>query len=95
MTRTIERQLTHVEWGGFPFEDLIFPLFVFVVIGMNAITIYFLQRFVDFEAIAEFFLGGVARHAGLIAPLLLPFGALMIRWLVLHFLYRHRVFLRV
>jgi len=69
--------------------------FCFVVIGMNAITIYFLQRFVDFEAIAEFFLGGVAKHAGLIAPLILPFGALMIRWLLLHFLYRHRVFLKV
>ncbi len=69
--------------------------FFFVVIGMNAITIYFLQRFVDFEGIAEFFLGGVAKHAGLIAPLLLPFGALMIRWLFLHFLYRHRAFLKV
>jgi predicted acyltransferase len=69
--------------------------FFFVVIGMNAITIYFLQRFVDFEAIAEFFLGGVAKHASLLAPLILPFGALMIRWLLLHFLYRHRVFLKV
>lgn len=69
--------------------------YFFVVIGMNAITIYFLQRFVDFETIAEFFLGGVAKHAGLIAPLILPFGALMVRWLLLHFLYRHRVFLKV
>jgi len=69
--------------------------FFFVVIGMNAITIYFLQRFVEFDAIAQFFLGGVAKHAGLLAPLILPFGALMIRWLVLHFLYRHRVFLKV
>ncbi|MBN1509677.1 MAG: DUF5009 domain-containing protein [Sedimentisphaerales bacterium] len=69
--------------------------FFFVVIGTNAITIYFLQRFVDFEGITEFFLGGIARHAGLIGPLVLPFGALMIRWLLLHFLYRHRVFLKV
>lgn len=69
--------------------------YFFVVIGMNAITIYFLQRFVEFDTIAEFFLGGIVKHAGLIAPLLLPFGALMIRWLLLHFLYRHRVFLKV
>jgi predicted acyltransferase len=69
--------------------------FFFVVIGMNAITIYFLQSFVKFDEIAEFFLGGVAKHACLLAPLILPFGALMIRWLVLHFLYRHRVFLKV
>ena len=67
----------------------------FVVIGMNAITIYFLQRFVDFERIADFFLGGVAKHAGLLAPLILPLGALMVRWLLLHFLYRRRVFLKV
>jgi len=31
ITRTIERQLEHVEWAGFHFEDLIFPLFVFMV----------------------------------------------------------------
>ncbi len=40
-------------------------------------------------------LSGIVKHAGLIAPLLIPFGALMIRWLLLHFLYRHRVFLKV
>ncbi len=69
--------------------------FFFVVIGMNAITIYFLQRFVEFDKIAKFFFSGIAKHAGLIAPLVLPFGALMIRWLLLYFLYRHRVFLKV
>ena len=69
--------------------------FFFVVIGMNAITIYFLQRFIEFDKIAEFFFSGIAKQAGLIAPLVLPFGALMMRWLLLHFLYRHRVFLKV
>jgi predicted acyltransferase len=69
--------------------------FFFIVIGMNPITIYFLQRFVNFNGIAEFFLGGLAAHAGLYAPLVLPFGALMVRWLLLWFLYRHRVFFKV
>jgi len=67
----------------------------FVVIGMNPITIYFLQRFVDFGEIAEFFFGGLAAHAGLYAALILPFGALMVRWLLLWFLYRHKIFFKI
>jgi predicted acyltransferase len=69
--------------------------FFFVVIGMNAITIYFLDGFVDFGVLAKFFLEGVERNAGLLAPLILPLGALTIKWLLLHFLYRHRVFFKV
>jgi len=69
--------------------------FFFIVIGMNPITIYFLQRFVDFGGIAEFFLSGVAAHTGVYAALVLPFGALMIRWLLLWFLYRHKIFFKV
>jgi predicted acyltransferase len=67
----------------------------FVVIGMNAITIYFLQRFVDFEAIATFFLGGIARYAGLLAPLILVGAAFTVRWLLLWFLYHRKVFFKV
>lgn len=69
--------------------------FFFVVIGMNSITVYFVPRFVDVNEIARFFLQGIAEHAGLIQPLILPFGVLMIKWLVLWFLYRHKIFLRV
>ena len=69
--------------------------YFFVVIGMNPITIYFLQGFVGFEAIAEFFLGGLAEHAGPIAPLILPLGVLAASWLLLWFLYRHKIFFKV
>jgi predicted acyltransferase len=69
--------------------------FFFVVIGMNAITIYFLQNLVDFERISEFFLRGVANHAGVYAALILPPGAFAARWLFLWFLYRHKVFFKV
>lgn len=69
--------------------------YFFVVIGVNPITIYFLQRFVSFGDIAEFFLAGVAGNAGHVAPLVLPFGALAIKWLFLWFLYRHRIFFKV
>ncbi len=67
----------------------------FVVIGVNPITIYFLQRFVNFDDIAEFFLAGVASNAGYIASLVLPFGALAIKWLLLWFLHRHKIFFKV
>jgi predicted acyltransferase len=69
--------------------------FPFVVIGMNAITIYFLQAFVNFEEISQFFLGGVARQYEQAAPLIIAAGALAASWLLLWFLYRHRVFFKV
>ncbi len=69
--------------------------FFFVVIGMNAITIYLLVEVIDFRHIAEFFLGGAARYAGAYQPLVLPVGAFLAAWLLLWFLYRHRVFFKV
>jgi len=69
--------------------------FFFIVIGVNPITIYFLQRFVDFGGIAEFFLSGLVAHAGLVAPLIIPLGLLAIKWLLLWFLYRHKIFFKV
>ena len=66
------------------------------VVGMNAITIYLLQRIVDFDAISRFFLGGVA---GLLPQLfgaaLIASGHLALCWLILWFLYRKNVFLKV
>jgi len=69
--------------------------FVFVVIGMNPITIYFLQSFVGFEAISEFFLAGLVQHAGPIAPVILPLGVLAASWLLLWFLHRHKIFFKI
>jgi predicted acyltransferase len=69
--------------------------FFFVVIGTNAILVYFGQEVVDFDGIAKFFLLGVHQHAGLIAPLVIPIGALAAKWLSLRFLYRHKIFFKV
>jgi hypothetical protein len=65
------------------------------VIGVNPITIYFLERFLGFGDISAFFLTGVARNAGALAPLVLPLGALAVEWLLLWFLYRHKIFFKV
>jgi predicted acyltransferase len=66
-----------------------------IVIGSNAITIYMLQDFVPFEKVADYFLSGMARSIGAWGPVLLATGALAIKWLVLLFLYRKKVFLRL
>jgi predicted acyltransferase len=69
--------------------------FFFIVIGMNAILIYFGQQVVDFDGIAGFFLSGVMAKAGAISLLLLPVGALGVKWLGLWFLHRHNLFFSV
>ena len=66
------------------------------VVGMNAITIYLLQRIVDFDAVARFFLGGLAELApSAWAKSIVAAGHLALCWLVLWFLYRKNTFLKV
>ena len=69
--------------------------FFWVVIGTNAITIYIAQEFINFREIAEFFFGGLARLSGDSQTLVMLVGAFAAKWLLLFFLYRHRIFLRV
>ena len=68
----------------------------FRVIGLNAITIYLLQRIVPLREVTNFFLGGTA---GLLPEawggVLLAVGYILVCWLLLYFLYRHKVFLKV
>ena len=70
--------------------------FFFRVVGMNAIAIYLMQRIVDFEAVSKFFVGGVAgRMPSACAGAMVAAGHLAACWLVLWFLYRKNVFLKV
>jgi predicted acyltransferase len=68
----------------------------FRVIGLNSITIYLLQRIVPLREVTNFFLGGVA---GLLpetwGAIVLAAGYIAVCWLLLYFLYRHKVFLKV
>ncbi len=70
--------------------------FPFVVIGVNAITIYVVQNFVDFNGIARFFVGGVSSllTAGA-GAVVLAAGAVVARWLFLRYLYAKGTYLRV
>lgn len=68
---------------------------VFTIIGVNAITIYIAQRFIDFRYTASFFFSGAAEMLGTWGPVLLIAGTLTAKILFLAFLYRQRIYLRV
>jgi len=69
--------------------------FFLTVIGMNAILVYFGQEVVDFDKIAAFFLSGVVANAGALSPIIIPAGALAVKWLGLRLLYGRKLFFSV
>ncbi len=69
--------------------------FFFVVIGANAITIYVLANIVNFDHIATLLFQGIADRAGALKPIVLPMGIVVVEWLLLWFLYRHKIFLKL
>src|SRR4029078_10722960 len=76
---------------------LAFPL---VVIGMNAIVAYVAYHLViPFETISKTLVGGIARHLnGLLEnsrALLLTLTTVILVWLMLYHLSRHKIFVRI
>ncbi len=74
--------------------------FFWMVIGANAITIYVGQRFIDFDEMAKFFLGGTMRLSDTYVlagtgRVWLWTGTLACEWIFLWFLYKQKMFLRV
>jgi len=69
--------------------------FFFRVIGLNSITIYLGARIVDFDFTSKFLFGGLARLAGGAGVLVLGAGVILVEWVLLYFLYKKNVFLRV
>src|SRR5207253_5596143 len=72
--------------------------FFFVVIGMNAITIYMAEQILKFANLSQFFLGGLAKHAGdafgaPVHDVIVAAGAVALAWLFLLHLYRQKIFL--
>jgi len=66
--------------------------FFFIVLGQNAITIYLLNRFVDFEGLAHVIF---ARGEHALHPAVYPALAILMRWAMLYGMYRKKIFLRV
>ena len=70
--------------------------FVFMVIGMNSITIYLLMKVIPFQSVSKYFLDGVAALGnGAWSAFVIEFGRVVAEWLVLWYLYRKGTFLRV
>lgn len=70
--------------------------FSFQVIGLNSLTIYLLNGFIDFKHTFGRLFAGIYRHAP--EPwheVWQALGALALVWLVLYFLYRNKLFLKV
>ena len=71
------------KWTGF-----------FVVIGVNPLTIYLMQEFVNFEDTAKFFVEGALKHLPAAEPVLFAASVIGVKWLVLRFLHQHKVYFR-
>lgn len=66
--------------------------FFFVVIGMNAITIYLLQPFVDFHGIGHTIFASAKNS---VHPAIFSAVPLLTGWLLLYVMYRGKIFLKV
>ena len=68
--------------------------FFLVVIGMNAVTIWVGQRFIDFKFTSDALFLGVSKYFGILQPLFLELCLVGIKWLFLWFLYKRNIFLK-
>ncbi|MCP5535019.1 MAG: DUF5009 domain-containing protein [Akkermansiaceae bacterium] len=71
--------------------------FFLIVIGMNSITIYLAVRMVNFQHTSNFLFGGLISKFGSpsLQPVLASIAYILTWWLVLLFMYRKKIFLRV
>jgi len=69
--------------------------FPFVIVGMNAITIYLAPLLIDFNKIVNFFVNGFIDHLGTFKPVFYALCILTVKWLFLYLLYKKRIFLKV
>lgn len=70
--------------------------FFLQVIGLNSLTIYLAYRFIDFGHISHLLFAGIYQQAPETwHDVWQTLGALLLVWLLLYFLYRKRIFLKV
>jgi predicted acyltransferase len=70
--------------------------FFFRVIGMNSIFIYMSEAFIDYRKVSEMFFGKFSSlFAAPVGELILAIGYLAVCWLLLLFLYRKKIFIKV
>ena len=70
--------------------------FVFIVIGMNSLTIYLAYRLIDFRYTARLLFSGLYNDMNeKWYPVLECLGGLILVWLLLYFLYRKKIFFKI
>ena len=69
--------------------------FIFVVIGMNAITVYVATHIFDFSNIGNVFVGGLAKYLGTWNDFVQALTALTVIWLILYWMYRKKTFIKI
>jgi predicted acyltransferase len=69
--------------------------FPFVIVGMNAITIYLAPYLIDFNKPVNFFVNGFINYLGAFKPVFYALCILTVKWLFLYFLYKKKIFLKV
>ena len=72
-------------------------MFFFEVVGLNSITIYMAQRLIDFDRTNKFLFSGVASLFSTkeASAVVLAAGYVVVVWLFLYFLHRHKAYLKV
>jgi predicted acyltransferase len=69
--------------------------FFFVVIGMNAIAVYVATHLFDFTKIGNVFVGGLLRFLGPWADFVESSAGLAVIWLIMYYMYRNKIFIKV
>ncbi len=69
--------------------------FYFKVIGMNSIFVYLFTRIIDTQNITQFFVGWIIKPMGDASALALAISTLTVIWLLLYYMYKRKIFLRV
>jgi predicted acyltransferase len=69
--------------------------FGFVVIGMNAITVYMAVHVFDFKHVGNVFVGGLAERLGQWNHFVQEVAAFAVIWLILYWMYRKKSFIKI
>ncbi len=69
--------------------------FYFRIIGMNSIFIYLFTRIINVTNVTEFFVGWLAKPMGENGELFTLISGLALVWLLLYYMYKKNIFLRV
>jgi len=69
--------------------------FIFVVIGMNAISVYVATHIFDFSIIGNVFVGGFAKNLENWNDFVQALAAIAVVWFILYWMYRKRTFIKI